>query len=104
MGLPICITDDMKFNLSVRFNGDPPSVPAWFFQVILMYSCFFYGGGLTHGAWSSPPSHNNLGALFASRGILTVIPRRSPNWRSMGRRTGGMDEFVSVERLNNDQL
>jgi len=36
--------------------------------------------------------------------LPTVIPRRSPNWRSMGRRTGGMDEFVSVERLNNDQL
>ncbi|KAF8960788.1 Alpha/Beta hydrolase protein [Flammula alnicola] len=38
---------------------------------------FFYGGGLVHGARSSPPSnlvHNNLGAFFASRGILTVIP------------------------------
>lgn len=38
---------------------------------------FFYGGGLTRGARSSPPSHlvyNNLGAFFASRGILTVIP------------------------------
>lgn len=38
---------------------------------------FFYGGGLTHGSRSSPPSHlvyDNLGAFFASRGILTVIP------------------------------
>ncbi|KAI6002308.1 Alpha/Beta hydrolase protein [Pisolithus orientalis] len=38
---------------------------------------FFYGGGLVRGARSSPPSnlvHNNLGAFFASRGILVVIP------------------------------
>ena len=38
---------------------------------------FFYGGGLTRGSRSSPPSHlvyNNLGAFFASKGILTVIP------------------------------
>lgn len=38
---------------------------------------FFYGGGLVRGSRSSPPSnlvHNNLGAFFASRGILVVIP------------------------------
>lgn len=38
---------------------------------------FFYGGGLVTGSRSSPPSnlvYNNLGAYFASRGILTVIP------------------------------
>ncbi|KAI5999275.1 Alpha/Beta hydrolase protein [Pisolithus albus] len=38
---------------------------------------FFYGGGLVRGSCSSPPSylvHNNLGAFFASRGILVVIP------------------------------
>lgn len=38
---------------------------------------FFYGGGLTHGSRSSPPAHlvyDNLGAFFASRGVLTVIP------------------------------
>jgi hypothetical protein len=49
-------------------DNDPGSLP------ILV---FFYGGGLVRGARSSPPSHlvyNNLGAFFASRGILTVIP------------------------------
>jgi acetyl esterase/lipase len=38
---------------------------------------FFYGGGLTRGMRSQPPLvlvHNNLGAFFASKGILTVIP------------------------------
>lgn len=38
---------------------------------------FIYGGGLVTGFRSSPPSnlvYNNLGAYFASRGILTVIP------------------------------
>ena len=38
---------------------------------------FFYGGGLVRGSRSSPPSnlvHNNLGAFFASKGILVVIP------------------------------
>ncbi|KAH9480371.1 Esterase LipI [Psilocybe cubensis] len=38
---------------------------------------FFYGGGFTSGSRSSPPSnlvYNNLGAFFASRGVLTVIP------------------------------
>ncbi|KAF9461142.1 Alpha/Beta hydrolase protein [Collybia nuda] len=38
---------------------------------------FFYGGGFTSGERSSQPSdlvHNNLGAFFASKGIITVIP------------------------------
>ncbi|KAF8154561.1 Alpha/Beta hydrolase protein [Crassisporium funariophilum] len=38
---------------------------------------FFYGGSLVRGARTSAPSnlvHNNLGAFFASRGVLTVIP------------------------------
>lgn len=38
---------------------------------------FLYGGGLVQGTRSTSPSHlvyNNLGAFFASRGILTVIP------------------------------
>ncbi|KAI0081083.1 alpha/beta-hydrolase [Panus rudis PR-1116 ss-1] len=37
---------------------------------------FFYGGSMVRGARTSPPSylvHNNLGAFFAHRGILTVI-------------------------------
>ncbi|KAG9309453.1 Alpha/Beta hydrolase protein [Chiua virens] len=42
-----------------------------------LFLVFFYDGGLTRGSRSSPSSylvHNNLGAFFASRGILTVIP------------------------------
>ena len=37
---------------------------------------FLYGGGLIQGARSSPCNlvHNNLGAFFASQGILTIIP------------------------------
>ncbi|KIM38545.1 hypothetical protein M413DRAFT_447772 [Hebeloma cylindrosporum] len=38
---------------------------------------FLYGGGLVQGNRSNSPSHlvhNNLGAFFASRGVLTVIP------------------------------
>lgn len=37
---------------------------------------FFYGGGFTRGARSNPPLmlvHNNLGAFFASKGIITVV-------------------------------
>lgn len=37
---------------------------------------FLYGGRLVQGARSTSPSnfvHNNLGAFFASRGILTII-------------------------------
>ncbi|KAF8331582.1 Alpha/Beta hydrolase protein [Amanita rubescens] len=37
---------------------------------------FFHGGSLIHGSRSSPPQylvHNNLGAYFASRGVLAVI-------------------------------
>lgn len=39
--------------------------------------CFFYGGGFTSGDRNYPPPgdlcYSNLGAFFASRGILTVI-------------------------------
>lgn len=38
---------------------------------------FFYGGGFIHGIRTSQPSglvHNNLGAFFASKGIITAIP------------------------------
>lgn len=44
---------------------------------VLPVLVFFYGGGFTSGSRSSPPSnlvYNNLGAFFASRGVLTVIP------------------------------
>ncbi|PCH41975.1 alpha/beta-hydrolase [Wolfiporia cocos MD-104 SS10] len=45
---------------------------------------FFYGGGFSHGSRILPPLHlvhANVGAFFASRGILTVIPdyRLVPN-------------------------
>lgn len=53
----------------------PPDVPEALTAPPVLV--FFYGGGFTRGSRSSGPSylvHNNLGAFFASRGILTVIP------------------------------
>lgn len=52
----------------------PPADPSDAAMPVLV---FFYGGGFTSGSRSSPPSnlvYNNLGAFFASRGVLTVIP------------------------------
>ena len=64
----------MQFQLDVYYP--PSSGSAGGDGIRTPIVVFFHGGSLIHGSRCSPPQHlvhNNLGAYFASRGLLAVI-------------------------------